>query len=69
VKIVVKYSLFLDKIQFHCIMPETTCEKIKRHCLPLTYAFSFSHVKSVLIGMVTEYESKLFYIHKKNKIN
>ena len=39
-------------------MPETTCEKIKRHCLPLTYAFTPSHMKSVLIGMVTEYESK-----------
>ena len=36
----------------------TTCEKIKRRCEPFTYAFSPSHLKSVLIGMVTEYESK-----------
>ncbi len=39
-------------------MPETTCESIKRRCLPLTYAFSPSHMKSVLISLVTEYESK-----------
>ncbi|CAF1458698.1 unnamed protein product [Rotaria sordida] len=45
-------------------MSETTCEKIKRHCQPFTYAFSLSHVKSVLIGMVTEYETpKIITIH------
>lgn len=42
-------------------MPETTREKIKRHCLPLTYAFSLSHIKSVVVSMVTEYESKSFF--------
>jgi hypothetical protein len=39
-------------------MSETTCEKIKRHCQPFTYAFSFGHMKSVFISMVSEYESK-----------
>jgi hypothetical protein len=39
-------------------MPETTCEKMKRRCQPLAYAFSPNHMKSVFISMVTEYESK-----------
>ncbi len=39
-------------------MPETTWEKIKRHCEPFTYAFSPGHIKSVFISMVSEYESK-----------
>jgi hypothetical protein len=45
-------------------MPETTCGKLKRRCLPFTYACSFSHIKSVLIGTVTEYESKFFHLRK-----
>jgi hypothetical protein len=53
--------IYLTKIHINFIMPETTCEKIKQHCLPFTYAFSFGHIKSVLIGMVTEYESKFLY--------
>lgn len=42
-------------------MSETTCEKVKRQCLPLTYAFSLGHIKAVLIGMVSEYESKSLF--------
>ncbi len=45
-------------------MSETNCEKIQRHCLPFTYAFSFSHFKTVLISMVSEYESKYLHIRK-----
>ncbi|UJR33642.1 hypothetical protein I4U23_021075 [Adineta vaga] len=45
-------------------MPETTCEKLKRHFSPFTYAFTPSHIKSVLIGTVTEYETpKIVTIH------
>jgi hypothetical protein len=42
-------------------MSGTTCERMKRYCLPCAYAFSPSHMKSVLIGLVTEYESKFFF--------
>ena len=47
-------------------MPETTCEKVKRHCAPFTYAFTPSHIKSVLVGTVTEYESKLLVLIQSN---
>ena len=55
-----KILIVILDLKYHTdfIMSETTCEKIHRHCLPFTYAFSLSHIKSVLIGMVTEYESK-----------
>jgi P2X purinoceptor 4 len=45
-------------------MSETACEKIKRYCLPFTYAFSLSHIKSVVIGLATEYESKFLDLIK-----
>ena len=44
-------------------MCDTVSNRMKRHCLPLTYAFSPSHIKSVLVGMVTEYESKFARSH------
>ncbi|CAF0726137.1 unnamed protein product [Adineta steineri] len=45
-------------------MPETTCEKIKRYCSPFTYACAPSHLKSVLLSSVTEYETpKIITIH------
>ncbi len=67
-----KYSktsgkIFLTKTYLDLNMAETTCEKIKRCCMPCTYAFSFSHIKSVVISMLTEYESK-FFTFNKNKI-
>ncbi len=42
-------------------MPETTCAKLKRHCSPFAYIFGPSHMKSVLLSAVTEYESKLLF--------
>ena len=45
------------------MMSEIADDKVKGRCVPFYDICSLSHIKSVIIGMVTEYESRTSYFY------
>ncbi|CAF1315763.1 unnamed protein product [Adineta steineri] len=50
-------SFILFYKQHSVIMSESVCDKLQQHCALIAYAFSPSHIKDVVVGMATTYET------------